>query len=143
MSSGPFEQSPRLPVVLIIDDHAAVRFTLEHILKRRGYRVLCADSGPCGILLAASEPIDAVLIDVHMPGMTGLECLRIMQKNRTAGSDVPRVWFMSGAPTPEMAQAAAELGALGLLQKPFEFPELLATLKAGLASPLPQRSDGE
>ncbi|MEO6004833.1 MAG: response regulator [Opitutus sp.] len=143
MSSGPVEQSPRSPLILVIDDHAPVRFTLEHILKRRGYRVICADSGPCGIVLAASERIDAMLIDVHMPGMTGLECLRIIQKNRTADAPEFRVWFMSGAPTAEMARAAAQLGALGLLQKPFEYPELLATLKAGLASPLPQRSTPE
>ena len=123
------------PTILIVDDHEGVRVTLELMLTRSGYRVLAADSGSCAIMLASTEHIDAALIDVHMPGMTGFECLRLILQNRDAGHNRIRVWFITGAPTSEINRAAVEVGAIGVLQKPFELTELLAELKNGLAQP--------
>lgn len=137
MSLESEEQKRTAPSILIVDDHEAVRVTLEHILRRSGYNVLSADTGACAAMLASTEPIDGALIDVHMPGMTGFECLRIIQQNRPAGRGAVRVWFMTGAPTPEIARTAQQVGAMGVLNKPFELLELITTLKQGLALPAP------
>ena len=72
-----------------------------------------------------------------MPGMTGFECLRLIQQNRDPIQHRLRVWFITGALTPEINRAAVEVGAMGVLQKPFELPELLSVLRNGLAAPSP------
>jgi CheY-like chemotaxis protein len=102
-------------------------------LEGSGFRVITADSGPCAIAVASDETIDGALIDVQMQGMNGFECLRRIQ-------DVKgplRVWFMAGAPSKEISHAVASSGAIGLLAKPFDLPSLLATLREGLAAPIP------
>jgi hypothetical protein len=121
---------------LIVDDHQPVRDTLKHVLERVGYKVITADSGPCAIALASAETVDGALIDVHMQGMNGFECLRRIQDLRGP----LRAWFMAGAPSKEIMNAVASSGAIGLLPKPFNLPSLLATLKDGLAAPIPSSS---
>lgn len=123
------------PTILIVDDHKPVLESLDHILGRSGYRVICADSAASAIMLASTEPFDLALIDVHLPSMNGFECLRIIRQNQDPSRGRVRVWFMTGAPTTEIARAAVNAGALGVLAKPFNLAELLATLKEGLASP--------
>jgi DNA-binding response OmpR family regulator len=131
------------PTILIVDDHKPVLESLQHILGRSGYRVICADSAASAVLVAAHEPFHLALIDVHLPSMNGFECLRLIRQNHDASRGGVRVWFMTGAPTPEINRAAANAGALGVLAKPFDLTELLATLKEGLAAPLPQSVAGE
>ena len=119
--------------ILVVDDHEGVRVTLELMLTRAGYRVLSADSGSCAIMLASTEAIDAALIDVHMPGMTGFECLRLILQNRDPLQSRLPSWFITGALTPEINRAAVEIGAMGVLQKPFEHAELVDVIRSGLA----------
>ncbi|MEO7600191.1 MAG: response regulator [Opitutus sp.] len=132
MSSPSVDRLDWQPTIMVVDDHEGVRVTLELVLTRSGYRVLSADSGSCAVMLASTESIDAVLIDVHMPGMTGFECLRLILQNRDPLQNRMPVWFITGAPTPEVNRAALQVGALGVLQKPFELSELVAVLRSGL-----------
>jgi CheY-like chemotaxis protein len=138
-ATEPSEQVPPGTTILVVDDHKPVCDTLKHVLERSGYRVITADSGPFAIAVSSTEHIDGALIDVQMQGMNGFECLRRIQEHRGP----IRAWFMAGAPSKEITHAVATSGALGLLPKPFNLPSLLATLREGLAAPLPSPSPSE
>ncbi len=122
--------------MLIIDDQQAVRTSLEYVLGVAGYRVLSAESGPAAMALAEREPIDGALIDVHMPVMNGFDtCVGLQALATSLGRDL-RVWFMTGGFTSGVVRRGAELGALGVFAKPFDFSAFLARLEDGFASPV-------
>jgi len=74
MSSTPHPppSPPPQATILIVEDEAALRRVLERVLVREGYRVLAAASAETAYELLASEPADAVLLDVQLPTMSGL-----------------------------------------------------------------------
>ena len=110
--------------ILIVDDEAAIRETLEQILGYEGYRVRVAATGPEALAeVERSEP-DAMLLDVKMPDMDGLE---VLQRLRAAGATVPVV-VISGHGTIETAVDAVRGGAYDFLEKPLERARLLVTL---------------
>ena len=116
--------------VLVIDDNHSVGQILRLFLERRGYEVLVADDGAAGLALGAQQRIDAALVDVHLPGMSGIEVCRILRERAaTAGRVIP-VWLLSGVPTPEMLQQAQVAGALAVIGKPFNRDELLNRIDA-------------
>jgi len=132
-SETPPLREGRLFTILIVDDHKPVRDTLQHVLQASGYRVITAENGAAAIELLRDDFIDVALIDVHMHGMNGFECLRRIQELQGP----VRAWLITGAPSKEVATAVAASGAIGLLPKPFQLASLLATLKEGLAAPIP------
>src|SRR5690349_19081355 len=74
--------------VLVVDDNAANRDALTRRLGRRGYAVLTAADGPAALAVVASRPVDLVLLDVMMPGMSGLEVLQRIRQTH-APADLP------------------------------------------------------
>src|ERR1700674_5814337 len=72
--SGPLDGTPR--TMLIVDDDAMLRAALESVFAPLGYRVLTAGDGDAADALLASESIDAVLLDVRLPGTSGLALYR-------------------------------------------------------------------
>ena len=68
------EKRPR--TLLLVDDEENIRNALKRLLRRSSYRVLTADSGTEGLRLMAEQPVDVVLSDQRMPGMTGVDFLR-------------------------------------------------------------------
>jgi CheY-like chemotaxis protein len=90
--SGPHPATPF--TILIVDDDASLRAALESVFAPLGYRVLTAADGDAAYALLASEPADAVLLDVRLPGMSGLALyLAIVHRwPRLEG----RIAFMSG-----------------------------------------------
>ncbi len=118
--------------VLLVDDNQSVRDTLQVLLSHFGYAVLAAEDGATGIALFTEHPIDAALVDVHMPGMDGFGVCRVLKaRARETGKELP-VWLMSGIGTPANAQLATEVGAVALLNKPFDFPAFRKQLEAEL-----------
>ena len=78
--------------VLIIDDEAAIRDTIRMVLEYEGYEVVTAGDGRSGLAELDAAPIDAVLLDIKMPGMDGLETLdRIVSRD-----GAPPVLMISG-----------------------------------------------
>jgi len=61
-----------LPAILVVDDEAALRRVLERSLTRSGYRVVSVGSAEAAYELLVSQPADAVLLDIHLPTMSGL-----------------------------------------------------------------------
>jgi DNA-binding NtrC family response regulator len=114
--------------ILIVDDEAAIRETLEQILGYEGYRVRVAASGPEALAEVEKSEPDAMLLDVKMPDMDGLE---VLQRLRAAGATVPVV-VISGHGTIETAVDAVRGGAYDFLEKPLDRTRLLVTLANSL-----------
>jgi DNA-binding NarL/FixJ family response regulator len=100
--------------ILIADDHELLRDTLDLWFQRENIAVTQArDLGEAIEIVLKEKPFDLVLLDFGMPGMNGLEGLRMMQATDRA----PRVALMSGTATREVAEEALNSGAAGFLPK--------------------------
>ncbi len=115
---------------------------MRFLLMRRGYSVLDADNGPKGIELAAKHEVAAALIDVNMPGMNGVEVCRALCEQAAAAGREIAIWLMTGARTAEVAQLALEAGALVLLQKPFDIPDLFRRIEERIGPAPPTEKSG-
>lgn len=129
--------------MLIVDDQLSVSVTLVYLLELGGFVAFKAESGRSALALAAREQIDGALVDINMPMMDGFAvCKELQAQARAAGREL-RVWFMSGAATPLHRKRSTELGALGVLSKPFEYHALVDLLRKGFAASLPQAASQE
>ena len=106
--------------VLLVDDEPAIVRSFSRLLRAEGHDVASAESGAAALQLIATEPFDAIVSDVSMPGMTGIELLKAI---RGLEPDVP-VILMSGNPTLASALEAIEYGALRYLTKPIDLKAL-------------------
>lgn len=112
------------PTVLVIDDERGPRESLRILLKNR-YLVLCADSVAQGLRMVEERSPDAVVMDIRMPGKSGIEGLRDIR-----GVDpVVSVIMLTGFGTLESAQEAIRLGANDYLRKPFDACEMEAVIQ--------------
>jgi EAL domain-containing protein (putative c-di-GMP-specific phosphodiesterase class I)/CheY-like chemotaxis protein len=111
--------------VLVVDDEEVLTRAMTRVLEARGYRVKTAHDGNAAIQLIRREPFDVIVSDIQMPGMTGIDLLRIV---RAYDLDVP-VILMTGAPTVETAIEAVSLGALQYLSKPTPGDELVKAVE--------------
>jgi two-component system response regulator MprA len=112
--------------VLVVDDEPAVREVLERILRHEGYEVVLAADGREAIQCQRAAPADAVVLDVLMPHVDGLEVCRRM---RGAGDRTP-VLMLTARHEVSDRVAGLEAGADDYLPKPFSIEELMARLKA-------------
>lgn len=111
--------------VLIIDDEASIRTSLEGALKDEGYRVRVAASGREGIDILRQDTADVVILDIWMPDMDGLETLKLIKSEWPDQS----VIMMSGHGTIDTAVRATKLGAFDFLEKPPSLERLLVLLQ--------------
>ena len=112
--------------VLIVDDEAAVRESLRHALELEGYDVeLAGDGGRALAQIEASTP-DAIVLDVLMPGVSGLDVARRLRRN---GNRVPILMLTARAAVDDRVEGL-DAGADDYLVKPFALDELLARLRA-------------
>lgn len=114
--------------ILIVDDEKNILLTLSRALRVEGYEVDVAGSGQLGLSKAKSKSYDAILIDVQMPDLDGLELLRLIKADR---EDVP-VLVMSGHGNIETALSATRRGAHDFLEKPIGSERLLVSLAGAL-----------
>jgi DNA-binding NarL/FixJ family response regulator len=121
--------------VLIVDDDAGVRAFVRDALERNGYVTLEASDGEEALKIARRVELEAAIIDVVLPGISGYEVCRSLQ----AGSRTsPRVLFISGERTDALDRAAGiYLGGDDYLVKPFAAEELIARLKRLLRATSP------
>lgn len=116
-----------MKTILTIDDSPSVLQMVSHTLGSAGYRVIEASNGADGYAKAVANRIDAVVTDLNMPGMNGLEFIR---KYRAAPSSagVPIV-FLTTETDEQLKREAREAGATGWISKPFRPEQLLAVVK--------------
>lgn len=115
--------------ILVIDDEKGLRDMLSYTLARRGYRVKAVESGEKGLEAARAEEHDAVLCDIMMPGMNGLDVLAALKAERPS----TEVILATGFPSAESSARAAELGAFAYLAKPYDLMALFALLDEAAA----------
>ena len=111
--------------ILIIDDEKAIRNTLKEILEYEGYLVDEAADGQIGLEKIENEEYEAVLCDIKMPKMDGLE---LLTKARELDDDVPFI-MISGNATIDTAVEATKKGAFDFISKPPDLNRLLVTLR--------------
>src|SRR3954449_12818810 len=112
--------------ILVVDDEPAVREALERILRLDGFEVAIACDGREAVRSQAAAPADAILLDVLMPGLDGLEVCRRL---RDTGDRTP-VLMLTARDAVDDRVAGLEAGADDYLPKPFALEELLARLRA-------------
>jgi DNA-binding response OmpR family regulator len=106
--------------ILVIDDEAPLRQTLARILQRAGYEVTTAETGELALSLIASTAFDLIYMDLRMPGMAGLEVLKIIHASQP---NLPVILF-TAQPDLNSALDALRLGATDYLLKPLQ-PQIL------------------
>jgi two-component system NtrC family response regulator len=127
------------PSILIIDDDDSLRRVMEFSLVEAGYAVRIASSGEDGLRLFEQEVCDAVVTDITMPGMGGMEVLaRIREKDE----QLP-VIVITAYGTIESAVEAMKKGAFDYITKPFNRDELRMTLEKALTLRRLQRENLE
>ena len=102
--------------ILIVDDDAQLRQSFEKLLHAEGHTVKTASSGETAIALVKAEVPDLVIMDIRMPGMSGLEAFRAIHEMEPK---LP-VIIMTAFGTTETAIEATKLGAFEYVLKPFE-----------------------
>ncbi|MBN8227592.1 sigma-54-dependent Fis family transcriptional regulator [Corallococcus macrosporus] len=121
--------------VLVVDDEESVRTFLSELLGSSGYQVRCASSGSQALEMLSGGSFDAVLLDVVMPEMSGLEVLR---RYRGTGGTAP-VIVLSALSGADDAVRALKMGASDYLAKPFGNDELQDVLARALGTRVPER----
>jgi len=115
--------------VLLIDDHALVRKGIEELLQSRGVQVVASvSSGKEGVRRARELSSDIILLDIKMPGLTGIETLKLL---RASGVKTPVVMLTMSREDADLG-AALRAGAQGYLLKDIEPEELVPALEAAL-----------
>lgn len=114
--------------ILIIDDEASIRSSLQGILEDEGFAVKTAESGEGGLEALKNQNFDLVLLDIWLPQMGGLEVLERIK----AGEENPQVVMISGHGTIETAVKATRLGAFDFLEKPLSLEKVLLTAQNAL-----------
>src|SRR5262245_32209929 len=117
--------------ILVIDDEEPNRALLARRLSRQGYSVLFADTGEAGLAIAAREPIDVILLDVVLPGISGYEVLAKV-KSDDALREIP-VLVITAVDGAQSVTRCLALGADDYLAKPFDPVVLGARVRACLA----------
>jgi DNA-binding response OmpR family regulator len=116
--------------VLIVDDDAGARAVLRDMVASLGFQVRTARNGSEALQTAQEDPPDAVLLDVLMPGLSGIEvCRQLRSDSRTA---VAPILLVTGSADLDDRVAGFEAGADDYITKPFEVRELAARLCAHL-----------
>jgi len=115
-----------LPQILVVDDEEIVRMTLARMLESAGNTVQSSSSAQCALeLMRGSTRFDAIVTDLQMPGMTGVDFVRAL---RRLDLDVP-VIVLTGNPSLVSAISLIEYGAFRYLQKPIERTLLVDTVR--------------
>jgi two-component system, LuxR family, response regulator FixJ len=130
-------QGPRSPPglsmmrgkVLVVDDDASVRKSLHRLVRAAGYDVETLDGAAAYLARAAEPPPACLLLDIRMPGMSGLDLLRVVEGTARA---LPIV-FISGHGDEEVRAQALAAGAVDVLYKPLDETTLLAAIDHALA----------
>lgn len=121
--------------ILVVEDEKKLASSLERGLKQEGYQVATAASGEEGFYLATTEPFDALILDLMLPGRDGLQVLRDLRGKALA---IP-VLVLTARDSVDDKVEGLDAGADDYLVKPFAFAELLARLRALLRRKLPSR----
>ena len=116
----PQEAGPGTPQLLLVDDDARLRSSFRLLLTQPGREIAEAASGEAALVVLKTQPFDLVLLDIGLPGVSGLDVLRWLAENRPATG----VMMVSGQRELEAAVRALRHGALDFVRKPDDIDHL-------------------
>lgn len=116
-----------MKTIMVVDDSASIRQVVGLTLKQAGYAVLEACDGQEALGKLRSAPVDAIITDMNMPNMNGLDFIR--QYRSTGQSAGVPIVFLTTESDDGLKQQARSAGALGWMMKPFKPEQLLAVMK--------------
>src|SRR3981081_2568497 len=123
--------------IFVVDDDPAVRETLSIVLSAAGYQVICFADGTALLAVARSRIPACILLDVHIPGRSGLDILKELH-----GEDYPApIFIISGQGDIAMAVSAIKNGALDFIEKPFRGSEIVARLEEAIGAYARRRAE--
>jgi FixJ family two-component response regulator len=115
--------------VAVVDDEVPVRTALGRVLRLAHYDVTLFPSGEAFLESLETQTPDCVILDINMPGMSGLD---VQRRLRSVSIPLPAICITSGEDT-SLAREAIDAGAVNLLRKPFASHELLEAIRIALA----------
>ena len=124
-------KSKRNETILIVDDESTILNMVENMLVRLGYNVLPAQDGKTALKIFEEKKdlVDLVILDVSMPGMDGFMCFKELISIKPS----QKIYFASGHNMSSMESKMFDLGAAGVLQKPYSFKILASTMEKALS----------
>jgi CheY-like chemotaxis protein len=114
------------PTVLVVDDDLGVLDLLRDLLESRGYHVLTALSGEDAVRAVAGQPVQAVVVDLFLPGMDGLQLITRLAPQLSPAAAI----VITGYAHHPRLDAARRAGIGTVLRKPLDLDRLLASLQA-------------
>jgi DNA-binding NtrC family response regulator len=114
--------------LLVVDDEHLIRWSLEQNLKKQGYEVVTAGSGEDALRLVREEQPDLVLLDIQLPGISGID---VLEKIKEHDEDIVVIMVTANSGL-ENAVSAMRLGATDYISKPFNLDELSIVVKKAL-----------
>lgn len=124
--------SAERPILLIVDDEARILSALRRTLRREGYEILTAETAAEALRWLEERPVDAVLSDHKMPGMSGDQLLDEVARRRPQAVRM----LITGWTRELPPQRLEQLGVCALIAKPWDDVKLKATLRRALAREL-------
>jgi DNA-binding NtrC family response regulator len=116
--------------VLLVDDEEQFLATTKVLLEKRGIETHTAASGAEALRILEERPIDVVILDVKMPGMDGVEVLRLIKQY----GYLVEVIMLTGHAAVDSAVEGLKLGAFDYVMKPCDIPDLLAKIREAFDS---------
>ncbi|CAM2006492.1 sigma-54-dependent transcriptional regulator [Acanthopleuribacter pedis] len=127
---------PEAHRILVVDDDDGMRLAMAETLKRKRYQVDTAEDGATGLSMVTKHSYQALITDLRMPGMTGLELLAEVKK----ASPATEVLLVTAYGTIPTAVEAMKYGAYDFIQKPFSAKELESIVYNALVKQMPQNA---
>ena len=119
--------------ILVVEDNAANMKLAIFLLQSAGHTVLSAENAEVGLTLARDEHPNLVLMDIHLPGIDGLEAIALLKKDE-ATRDIPVIALTALAMKGDEERIRAA-GCAGYIAKPVRYAEFLQTVATQLARP--------
>ena len=119
-------------LILIVEDNDKNRKLARDLLQFKGYRVAEAESAEAGLALAAAQTPDLVLMDIHLPGMDGIEARGRLRAD-PATSAVPVIAFTASV-MPQDRRQVTDAGFDGFVAKPISIKDFISTIEETLAA---------
>ena len=127
-TTPPTSQAPARRRILLVDDDQLTLDLLTRLLEQSGYTAIRAASGEEALEAAFRDEPDLALLDIMMPGMSGIDVAARLQ----AETSVPFM-ILSGHGNSDTVKRASECGAVGYLLKPFQVAQVMPAIEAALA----------